>query len=77
VTVYDPGAPEAGGIPPRAETARPPLDLARPPYPFAVFPSPAERREPLHRRALALLGTCWQWFEVLVDRLVSAPLNPL
>jgi quinol-cytochrome oxidoreductase complex cytochrome b subunit/coenzyme F420-reducing hydrogenase delta subunit len=42
-----------------------------------VFPPPGPRRPPLHRRGLARCGAAWQWAEVLLDRLVSAPLNPL
>lgn len=37
----------------------------------------ARRREAAHRRALAAVGAGYQWLEVLLNRLVSAPLNPL
>ena len=55
----------------------PPLVSAPAPL-FAVFPPrPAGRREWLGRRALARVGALYQWLEVLVDRTVSSPLNPL
>jgi len=43
--------------------------------PVVVFP--ARRREGVHRRVLAGAGSLYQWIEVALDRLVSAPLNPL
>jgi coenzyme F420-reducing hydrogenase delta subunit/ferredoxin len=64
--------------PPPAESVEPPR--ARPEGPaFPVFPppGPAAAREPVHRRLLGGAGAAYQWLEVLVDRLVSAPLNPL
>lgn len=43
--------------------------------PTLVFP--AGLRERAHRRLLAGAGSLCQWVEVALDRLVSAPLNPL
>jgi coenzyme F420-reducing hydrogenase delta subunit/Pyruvate/2-oxoacid:ferredoxin oxidoreductase delta subunit len=40
-------------------------------------PPPAPRREPWRRRALLAAGRLYQWAEVALDRLVSAPLDPL
>ncbi|MBI3031556.1 MAG: hydrogenase iron-sulfur subunit [Candidatus Rokubacteria bacterium] len=45
--------------------------------PPSLFPTRAPLRESLPRRALRRLGVLYQWGEVLVDRLVSSPLNPL
>ncbi|HSB42003.1 MAG TPA: hydrogenase iron-sulfur subunit [Methylomirabilota bacterium] len=54
-----------------------------PPFPLGpvaalppVFPVTGPR-ERLHRRALLRAGAAYQWIEALLDRLVSAPLNPL
>ncbi len=47
-----------------------------PPSP-AVFPAGWTVRERLHRRCLFRAGAAYQWLEALLDRLVSAPLNPL
>ncbi len=76
--MYSPGSqpPAAAG------SARPvPAPARRPeprvPLPFAVFPTEGPAREPLHRRWLPPAGRAWQWLEVLLNRLVSAPLNPL
>ena len=50
---------------------------------FQPDPSPAATgvearpREAAHRRALSAAGALYQWREVLLDRLVSPPLNPL
>jgi coenzyme F420-reducing hydrogenase delta subunit/ferredoxin len=65
-----------GGTQARSEGASPSLPLA--PVAFAPPGVPAgPRREPLHRRALFRAATVYQWLEALLDRLVSAPLNPL
>jgi quinol-cytochrome oxidoreductase complex cytochrome b subunit/coenzyme F420-reducing hydrogenase delta subunit/NAD-dependent dihydropyrimidine dehydrogenase PreA subunit len=42
-----------------------------------VFPTGRAVREPLHRWTLFRAGAAYQWLEALLDRLVSAPLNPL
>jgi len=44
---------------------------------LSVFPPGAAAREPWRRRWLGPAGGLYQWVEVLLDRLVSAPLNPL
>jgi coenzyme F420-reducing hydrogenase delta subunit/Pyruvate/2-oxoacid:ferredoxin oxidoreductase delta subunit len=41
------------------------------------FPPPAPPQEPPRRRALLAAGRLYQWAEVGLDRLVSAPLDPL
>jgi coenzyme F420-reducing hydrogenase delta subunit/ferredoxin len=49
-----------------------------PPSPSpSVFPGGGAARERLHRRCLFRAGAAYQWLEALLDRLVSAPLNPL
>jgi coenzyme F420-reducing hydrogenase delta subunit/ferredoxin len=48
---------------------------APPVLPF--FPTRPPGPEPLRRRLLLRLGGFYQWGEVLVDRLLSSPLNPL
>ena len=54
------------------------LEPARSPVPApAVFPAPPPKGPGVARRGLARIGAAYQWLEVLVDRLVSAPLNPL
>jgi len=53
-------------LPPPVGPSRTPVALLRGP-----------RREPWHRRALLAAGAAWQAGEVLLDRIVSAPLNPL
>jgi len=65
--VYDPGRPEPSG---------PALPLA-PGAPGPVFPAAGGGRERLHRRWLLRAGGAYQWLEAGLDRLVSAPLNPL
>jgi quinol-cytochrome oxidoreductase complex cytochrome b subunit/coenzyme F420-reducing hydrogenase delta subunit len=72
--VREPHPAENGALPARAA----------PPLPAAVFfppaapPAPARPpREGAHRRLLHRAGALYQWAEVLLDRLVSAPLNPL
>jgi coenzyme F420-reducing hydrogenase delta subunit/ferredoxin len=72
--VYDPGLREPGGAPARSEGT--PLSLARI-APAPVFPAAAGARERLHRRWLLHAGGAYQWLEAWLDRLVSAPLNPL
>jgi ferredoxin/coenzyme F420-reducing hydrogenase delta subunit len=52
--------------------------LRPPPPPFAAFPPRAAPPRPsLRRRLLLAAGGGCQWLQVLLDRLVSAPLNPL
>jgi coenzyme F420-reducing hydrogenase delta subunit/quinol-cytochrome oxidoreductase complex cytochrome b subunit len=41
------------------------------------FPYSSPASEPFRRRALRRAGAWYQWGELLVDRLVSSPLNPL
>ena len=53
------------------------LRLPSKPPAIALFPRRAPAREPLPRRVLRRLGAWYQWGEVLVNRLVSFPLNPL
>ena len=65
--MYDPGRPEPSG---------PALPLA-PGAPGPVFPAAGGGRERLHRRWLLRAGGAYQWVEAGLDRLVSAPLNPL
>jgi quinol-cytochrome oxidoreductase complex cytochrome b subunit/coenzyme F420-reducing hydrogenase delta subunit/NAD-dependent dihydropyrimidine dehydrogenase PreA subunit len=45
--------------------------------PLRAFPPRPVRREPWPRRTLAGVAGLSQWVEVLLDRLVSSPLNPL
>ena len=54
----------------------PPFPLGPTPPAPPVFPT-AGPREGLHRRALLRTGAVYQWIEALLDRVVSAPLNPL
>src|SRR5262249_26021421 len=44
---------------------------------LAAFPRRAPLPEPWARRRLRCAGRLHQWVEVLLDRLVAAPLNPL
>jgi ferredoxin/coenzyme F420-reducing hydrogenase delta subunit len=69
--------PEAGGAPPIDERAPLPLAPPTPGIGLPLFPALAPEPEPLPRRLLARAGALYQWAEVLLDRLVSAPLNPL
>ena len=55
----------------------PPFPLAPPIGSLSIFPGPRAAPERLHRRWLLRVGALYQWSEALVDRLVSAPLNPL
>lgn len=68
----DAGPAAVASTPARADVLRPtpPGFTAFPPRPGPVPPS-------LRRRALLAAGTAYQWVEVLLDRLVSSPLNPL
>jgi len=53
------------------------LRLPSKPPAIALLPRRALIREPLPRRVLRRLGAWYQWGEVLINRLVSFPLNPL
>jgi len=44
---------------------------------LALTAFPPRPRERAHRRVLHAAGALYQWLEVALDRLVSAPLNPL
>lgn len=48
-----------------------------PDAPSTTTAFPPRVRERVHRRLLLRAGALYQWIEVLVDRMVSAPLNPL
>ena len=74
--MYSPGSREPAAAGP-AEDAPTPRPRPAPPPPFTIFPAPSRPTEPRHRRGLAAVGVAYQWVEVLLDRLVSAPLNPL
>jgi quinol-cytochrome oxidoreductase complex cytochrome b subunit/coenzyme F420-reducing hydrogenase delta subunit len=67
--VYDPGLHGPSG----AQS----LPLAAAPPGLPVFPAGSPPRERLHRRCLVRAGAAYQWVETLLDRMVSAPLNPL
>ena len=76
--MYSPGSREPAAAGPAEAVPTPPARREpQAPLPFAVFPAPSRPKESLHRRWLAAAGASWQWVEVLLDRLVSAPLNPL
>ena len=74
--MYDPELREPSGASARSEGAPPALALA-PVTPPSVFPAKGGGRERLHRRWLLHAGGAYQWVETWLDRLVSAPLNPL
>jgi coenzyme F420-reducing hydrogenase delta subunit/ferredoxin len=61
---------------PSPSAAPPSLPLAPLAPDPPAFPG-APTRERLPRRGLLQLGTAYQWVETVLDRLVSAPLNPL
>ena len=74
--MHEPGLHTPGPVPSRSDDrplSRPLLPVAAP----AVFPLGGPARERLHRRWLLGAATVYQWLEALLDRLVSAPLNPL
>jgi len=73
--VYNPDPPEVDGAPPEATVPSP--RLAPGALPFSVFPARGRPRERVHRRWLFAVGAVYQWAEVVLDRLVSSPLNPL
>jgi coenzyme F420-reducing hydrogenase delta subunit/ferredoxin len=70
--------PPPGAAPVARPCAAVSPDVLRPaPRPFGAFPpGPARPRPSLRRRALLRVGAAYQWLEVLLDRLVSSPLNP-
>ena len=71
--MYDASPTDADPVP-----AAGPAATARPVAPLSLFPPPAAPRgERLHRRGLFRVAAAYQWIEVLLDRLVSVPLNPL
>ena len=75
--MYDPGSAEpSGGATTRSEGGAPAPPLSPRAVPLA-FPVAGTRREPPHRRWLLRAGGAYQWIEAWLDRLVSAPLNPL
>ncbi len=69
--------PGPNGVEARPEGASPSFPLAPPPSSPSIFPTGGAARERLHRRCLLRAGATYQWLEALLDRLVSAPLNPL
>jgi coenzyme F420-reducing hydrogenase delta subunit/ferredoxin len=74
--VYDPAPGKPSGAATRSERGAPALPLWPPAAP-PTFPAAGAGRERLHRRGLLLAGGAYQWIEAWLDRLVSAPLNPL
>ena len=75
--MYDPGPAEpSGGATTRAEGGGPSLPLSPRAVPL-TFPVAGSRRERPHRRWLLFASGAYQWLEAWLDRLVSAPLNPL
>ena len=53
------------------------MSVFRPDFSLTVTSFPAQAKERVHRRVLYRVGALYQWIEVLLDRLVSSPLNPL
>jgi len=75
--VYDPSLHGPSGVQSRSEGTSLSFPLTPPPPSPSVFPAGWAGRERLHRRCLLRAGMAYQWLEALLDRLVSAPLNPL
>jgi coenzyme F420-reducing hydrogenase delta subunit/ferredoxin len=75
--VHGPGLDGPRGIQSRAQDGSPSFPITPTALSPSVFPTGHAGRERLHRRGLFRAGAAYQWLETLLDRLVSAPLNPL